>query len=134
MLRIAVGDLSFHIVELAEELQRLLADLALMVGPQLMELVPGMRHAAHLGHAKLEAGLVAAEVVGDKLALPARLVLRSRQPEEAAHVLSAAAVGEVEDDGLERVGERRRLRSLTRARGGNSARIGWTRVSTNRLG
>ena len=48
---------SFHIVELAEELQRLLADLALMVGPPLMELAPGMRHAAHLGHAKSKQAL-----------------------------------------------------------------------------
>jgi len=78
-----------------------------MVGPQLVELAPRVRHAAHLGHAEFEAGLVAAEVVGDELALPAGLVMRAGQAEEAAHVLAAPAVGEVEDDSLDRV-ERRR--------------------------
>ena len=37
-LGIKFTDLALDLVELAEELQRLLADLAAMVGPQLMEL------------------------------------------------------------------------------------------------
>jgi len=69
-LAVGAGSCSLHLVKLAEELQRLLADLAAVVGPELMELAPGVRHAADLGHAQLEASLVAGEVVTDELALP----------------------------------------------------------------
>jgi hypothetical protein len=100
-LAVGIGHLALDVIQLAEELQRLLADLAAVVGPQLVELAPRVRHAADLGHAQLEAGLVAAEVVGDELALPARLVVRAGQPEEVAHMLAAAAVGEVEDHRLD---------------------------------
>jgi hypothetical protein len=41
-----------------------------VVGPQLMELPPGVRHALRRGHALLEARAVAAEPVGDQRALP----------------------------------------------------------------
>ena len=76
----AVGTvhLALNVIQRGEELQRLLADLAAVVHPQLMELAPRVRHAACLGHTEFEAGLVAAEVVGDELALPAGLVVCSR--------------------------------------------------------
>jgi hypothetical protein len=61
-----------------------------------------MRHAADLGHARLEASLVASEVVADQLALPSWLAWRLGQSEEVAGVLAAAPVGEVENDGLQR--------------------------------
>ncbi len=74
--------------KLAEELQRLLGGLAAVVRPQLVELAPRVRHATDLGHVELEAGLLDAEFVSDELALPARLVLRSREATEAAYACS----------------------------------------------
>lgn len=91
---VTLADLALEVVQLPEELQRLLGDGTLVVGPQLMELAPRVRHAADLGHPQLVAGHRAREVVGDQLALPAPF---ARQPEELPHVLAAAAVGEVED-------------------------------------
>lgn len=84
-----------NLVERAEQLQHLLADLAAMVAPELMELAPRVRHAADLGHAHFEASLVAGEVVADELALPGWLAWRSGQAEEVAGVLATTAVGEV---------------------------------------
>jgi hypothetical protein len=86
----------------AEELQRCSPTWLLVVGPQLVELAPRVRHAAHLGHAQLEAGLVAAEVVAHELAAPAGLS-GPGSPRKLAHMLAAAAVGEVEDHRLHRV-------------------------------
>ena len=50
-----------------------------MVGPQLVELAPRMSPAADLGHAALEAGLVAAGVVGEQVPAPGRAILLARQ-------------------------------------------------------
>jgi len=41
-LAVGVGHLALHVIQRAEELQRLLADLAAVVGPQLVELAPRM--------------------------------------------------------------------------------------------
>jgi len=43
---IAGGALALDVVELGEELQRLLTDRAAVVGPEFMELAPGVRYAA----------------------------------------------------------------------------------------
>ena len=74
MLGVEVCNFPFHVVQLDEELQGVFADLAAVVGPQLVVLAPRVRHAADLGYAELEASLVAAEVVGDELPRPASLV------------------------------------------------------------
>ena len=50
-----------------------------MVGPQLVELAPRVSPAADLGHAALEAGLVAAGVVGEQVPAPGRAILLARQ-------------------------------------------------------
>lgn len=50
---------ALDVVQRLEELQRLLAELAAMVGPQFMELAPRVSQASDLGHAEFEAGLVA---------------------------------------------------------------------------
>jgi len=42
ILRLKLGDLAFDGVELAEELQRLLADRAAVIGPEFVELAPCM--------------------------------------------------------------------------------------------
>lgn len=47
---------------------------------------------AHFCHTELEAGLVAAEVNGNELALPARLVPRPRQPGEVSFAVRQAVV------------------------------------------
>ena len=52
---------TLDLVQLAEEFERLLSDRAAVVGPELVELASGVRHAARLSHSKLEAGLVAAK-------------------------------------------------------------------------
>ncbi len=65
---------ALEVIEGAVERQRLLGDGAAVVDPQLVELAPGVRHTASLGHAELEAGLVAAEVVDDEAALPRRSI------------------------------------------------------------
>lgn len=99
--------LALDAVELAEELQRPLTDLAAMVDPQLVELPAGMGKAANLRHAQLEAGVVAAEVVAQELAVPTASLCWVAgvrvQAQEAAHMLPAAALGEVEHHRLERV-------------------------------
>ena len=48
-LRLQLGDLAFDGVEFAEELQRLLADLAAMIGPELVELAPRVTAATGTG-------------------------------------------------------------------------------------
>jgi hypothetical protein len=74
-----------------------------VVGPQLVELAPRVHQAAHLGYAQLEAGVVAREVVADELAVPAVLAGVGVQAQEAAYMLPATPLGEVEHDRLERV-------------------------------
>ena len=54
---VGLGHTPLDLVELTEELQRLLADLAAVVGPELVELAPCVRHAADLRRAQFEAGL-----------------------------------------------------------------------------
>ena len=71
LVGVTVLDLTLEVVQPADDLQRLVSDRALVIGPQLVELTPRVRHAAYLGHAHLEAGLVAREVVRHQLALPA---------------------------------------------------------------
>ena len=70
---IELAHLALDLIQLHEELQRLLADGALVVDPQLVELAPGVRQATGLGYAHLEAGLIATEVVAHQLAVPAVL-------------------------------------------------------------
>jgi hypothetical protein len=82
--------------------QRLLAELAAVVGPQFVEFPPGVRNTPSLGDAALEGGLVAGEAVGDERALPGLLAVLAQ---EAAHVLAAAGLGEVEHHRLDRVEE-----------------------------
>ena len=47
---VPLADLALEVVQPPEELQRLPGDGTLVVGPQLMELAPRVRHAADLGH------------------------------------------------------------------------------------
>jgi hypothetical protein len=56
--RIEPSHLALDVAQLAEELQRVFTHLAAMVGPQLVELAPRLRHTAHFGHAQLETGFV----------------------------------------------------------------------------
>ena len=51
LVGVEVVDLALDARTALEELQRLLADLAAVVDPQLVELAPRVRHAADLGHA-----------------------------------------------------------------------------------
>jgi hypothetical protein len=60
-----------------------------MIGKQLVELAPHVHHATPLCHVQLEAGLVAAEVVGDELALPAGAPVQAK---ERARMLVAASL------------------------------------------
>ena len=92
-MAVGVDRCSFHLVELAEELLRLLADLAAMVGPELVELSPGVRHAADLGHSQFEPSLVPGEVVTDELALSIWLAWRPGQSEEVAGMLPLTGDG-----------------------------------------
>ena len=59
LIGLEISDLTLDVVQLAEELQLPLAHLAAVVGPQFMELAPGMGQTPCLGHAQLEAGVVA---------------------------------------------------------------------------
>ena len=94
-LGVQVADLVLHLVEPAEQLQRLLRDLALVVGPQVVELASWVRQAAGFGDAGLEERLVAAVVVAHECAAPVG--------EERLGVTPGAAVGEVEDHRLARL-------------------------------
>lgn len=87
---------ALHLVQLADVLEGLLGQLALVGDMQIEELAAGVGHATDFGDALLETGLVASEVVADQLALPVA--------QEAAHVLTGPARPEVIDHGLE-VGE-----------------------------
>lgn len=71
-----------------------------------MELAACVRHAANLRHAELEVSLLVAELVAHELAAPALLTW---QAEEGPCMLAAAAIGEVENDGLDRVELRRAI-------------------------
>jgi hypothetical protein len=77
--------------------QRLLAHLAAVVRPQLVEFAPGMYDAARFSDAALERGLVAREAVGHQRALACILSVLAQ---DGPHVLAAAGIGEVEHHGL----------------------------------
>ena len=64
-----------------------------MVGPEVVELAPGVRHAARLSDTVFEQRLVAGIVVADQLALPAA--------DELFRVAPAAGFSEVVDDALD---------------------------------
>lgn len=104
LVRHQLSDFTLDGVELAEELQRLLANLAALIGPEFVELAPRVRQATGLGDAELEACLVATEVVAHQRAAPAML---AQQPEEGASMLAAPAVGEVEHHSAQRAVARR---------------------------
>ena len=88
-----LGNVSLHVIERAEQRQRLASDLAAVVGPEVMELAPGVRHAAGFDDSVLEQGLVSGIVVADQLALPVA--------DELSRVASTAGLGEVVDDTLD---------------------------------
>ena len=94
VFRTEPGCITLDVVQRLEELQRLLAHLALVVGPEFVELATSVGHAAHLGHAQVEALLVPTEVVDDQAAPPARV---GAEFEEVPRVLTTAGLSEVED-------------------------------------
>ena len=71
-MRRATLAFALHLVQLTDVLEGLLGQLALVGGMQVEELAPCMGHAADLGHALLEAGLVAGEVVADQFGVMPR--------------------------------------------------------------
>ncbi|MDT4883621.1 hypothetical protein FQZ97_1196780 [compost metagenome] len=70
-------------------MQRLFGQLAFVRRVQVEKLAPGVGHTADLGHALLEAGLVAGEVIADQLAVPLA--------EEVACMLARTAWAEIVD-------------------------------------
>ena len=68
----------------------MLGERAFIRSVQFEELAPCMGHAADLGHAKFEAGLVTTKIIADQFALP---VLQ-----EVASMLTGAAGAEVVND------------------------------------
>jgi hypothetical protein len=62
--------LTLDVVQGAEESQAFLRDLAAMIGVQIMELAPGMRHTTHFDHTPLEERLVAHVIITDELSGP----------------------------------------------------------------
>ncbi len=86
--------LPLDVVQHAEQLERVFGNLALVIGPQLVELAPGMRHAARFGNARPEQCLVAAVVVAHQRAAPIA--------QEDTRMLAATGLGEVEHHRLHR--------------------------------
>ncbi|MNV40855.1 hypothetical protein D3C71_1324740 [compost metagenome] len=107
-----------YFVQLLDVPQGLLGKLALVGGVQLEELAPRMSHAADLGHAEFKAGLVAAKIIADQLALP---VLQ-----EVAGVFSGAARAEV-------VNHRRQFRELAGGVGPDIGSMGFLRTRREHL-
>src|SRR5690606_22488608 len=84
---------SLDLVELADGFECLLSDLAFARLMQHIELASGMRHAADLGDALLEAGFVATVVIADQFTAPVA--------EEGAGIRTRTAFGKVIDDCLQ---------------------------------
>ena len=80
--------LALDVVQHAEQLERFLGDLALVVGPQIVKLASGVRQAPGFGNTLSEQGLVAAEVVAHQRALPLA--------QEGTRMLAGTRFGEVE--------------------------------------
>ncbi len=99
--------LALDLVELAEELERLLADGALVVHPKLVELPPRVREATGFYDAVLEGGFVARVIVADESTVPAAVRHVGIDAEEVTCMFLAAAFREVEDDRFDRAEARR---------------------------
>ena len=69
-VRLQVGNLPLNLIELLNVDQRLLGNLALVVGMQVEEFAARMRHATRFGHAVGDQGFVARVIVADERAAP----------------------------------------------------------------
>jgi len=98
-LGIQIRQFPLHLVEPADVVQGCRGHRARAVLCQVEELAPGVGHAASLGDALGEAGLVAGVVVADEGAAPV--------PEEGPGMFAGAALGEVVDHALCRFEGRR---------------------------
>lgn len=94
-VRAPFGNFPLHLVEPLDVGQRLFGNLALVAGVQVEEFSARMRHATRFGHAAGDRGLVARVVVADECAAPG--------VEKFLGMLAGPAVGEIVDDGLDRL-------------------------------
>jgi len=99
-LGVEMPDLFLDLVQPPEQLQRFLSDVALVVGPQVVELAPRVREAAGLDDTLLEQRLVAAVVVAHERAAPVA--------EELLRVAPGAAVGDSAHGCIHRLGRQAR--------------------------
>jgi hypothetical protein len=84
-----LASLALDLIQRAEDPQRLLGDVAAIIGVQIVELTPRVSHTSHFNHTTFKQRLVSGVVVADEPAGPV--------PQELARVLSTATVGEVVD-------------------------------------